>query len=973
MQALIDQITAHTYKVYPAASPAEVHTATDAAVTAWLDALNRSIGKPALALTREEVVEQTQRYSFEFGFLALEYGRLLTGAPDFAAHVLVRAVTPILASVEGVEDVTGLLALLPWALKQLLQVDVHLVLSSAAATLEWRAGGELETLHPYNHDAYTRLYRDAYPALLRMLPARLGGHVVEAHETPSPSSGDGPEFRWRTVWRQAQPFPVGLLAGGALSALLTLLALTGPGALAWVAWLPAAVGGLFDWALHLRRQRDAMRRLVQRIPTLRLDKTTSTGDGLAELTAVLKDQVENLDLVQDVILALGATLNLDELTTRLLEVLTGELGFDRALLLLVDEARQTLVYGDTSHAANSHELQLRLESIQLPLDTPDAQDDPLLAAWLHGETVLLHDEAEVAAAGRLSWVFGAQGITACLAAPLRVGERLIGVAIVDNSFTGDPIDEADCRLLAMVSNNIAIAIDNARLYGRTDEALEARVAELRMQQQIDRELTATLDLARVMRVTIDWALRFTDATAGSVALYDADSATLRIIDAYGYPELDKLRDQPLPAEAAGIAGRVARTGKAQIVPDVGANPGYLEMAPGTCSQMSVPIILDNQVVGVLSLESTRPAAFGEPQLDFAERLADRAAVAIVNTRLYTEAHHEREKLSTVLNSTADGVIVIGQNGLLELVNPAAYTIFGLGAATEYQGKLLAEVIGEHAAVLEAYIRAIESNGPFFDEVKLSNEKFYRLGVLPVEGVGWVVVLQDITHFKEVDRLKSELLATVSHDLKNPLSVMSGYIELLEMRVEIDEKNRHYIDRIRRSLGHMGDLISDLLEMARIETGISIEPQTTDIAAAIYDVVDALHNHARQKDIGVTVEANAPPALADPQRLRQILLNLVSNALKYTSVGGSVHVTAEACNGDFVTISVIDNGLGIAPENQPNVFSRFYRERRPETRDVEGTGLGLSIAKALVEAQGGTIGFTSTPGAGSAFYFTVPRA
>jgi signal transduction histidine kinase len=760
--------------------------------------------------------------------------------------------------------------------------------------------------------------------------------------------------------------------GGVFSALLALVALAGPTELLGVALLPLTFGALVEWALRLRAQRDSAETLLKRLPAgLPIIASHEIDAVNQELQDALKRQVDDLFLSQEVILSLGATLDPRKLSTRLLQVLTEDLPFDRAMLLLTDENRNVLLYGDMSHPADSHELQFRLESLQLALD--ETEPDFLAQALNAGETVLVADADKMHEVGQLSWVFSAQGINAFLAAPLSVGDRLIGAVIVDNSFTGMPITEEDRRLLSMVSSTMAIAMYNARLYSKTDETLESMVAQLRMQQQIDRELNATLDLDRVMLMTIDWALRFTNATAGSVALYDDRAQTLALVDAYGYPDFEEYYQQPVPVGKAGIAGRVARTGRAELVCDVSRDPDYIEMAPGIRSQISVPILMENRVVGVMSLEGARTDTFSEEQVEFAQRLSDRAAVAIENTRLYRETHREREKLSTILASTADGVIVVGKGRQLELVNASARMIFNLDQTADFRGRRFDDVLGNTPAI-EAYDRAVEHDSPLLDEVQLDERSFYHLSVSPVQNVGWVIVLQDISHFKEVDRLKSELLATVSHDLKNPLNVMNGYIELIAMHAGDDDRLGHYLDMVRRSITHMNQLISDLLDMARIEAGIRMDKQAVDISEALWQAVDTLYTQSQQKGTNMQVELgeNVPPVWADPNRLHQVLLNLVSNAIKYTPEHGEVRVTAEPHNG-FVEVSVIDNGLGIAPENQEKVFSRFYRERRPETDGVEGTGLGLAIAKALVEAHGGRIGLESELGKGSRFYFTVPSA
>jgi signal transduction histidine kinase len=239
--------------------------------------------------------------------------------------------------------------------------------------------------------------------------------------------------------------------------------------------------------------------------------------------------------------------------------------------------------------------------------------------------------------------------------------------------------------------------------------------------------------------------------------------------------------------------------------------------------------------------------------------------------------------------------------------------------------------------------------------------------------GRVVLLQEVTHFEELSRLKDEFVATVSHDLKNPLTVIQGAAHFLAQPSVQEEDKVRFISRIRDSAGRMSTLISQLLDLGKLQSGIGLELVPIDVQPLLQEAVSAFSGQAEQK--GLTLSLEAPPALsvrADAGRLRQVLDNMLSNAVKYTPRGGAIRVEA-SIKGDYAQLRVQDTGLGIAPKDQPYVFDKFFRSQSDETDEVEGTGLGLAIVKSIVERHEGQVWLESELGEGSAFFFTLPLA
>jgi signal transduction histidine kinase len=239
------------------------------------------------------------------------------------------------------------------------------------------------------------------------------------------------------------------------------------------------------------------------------------------------------------------------------------------------------------------------------------------------------------------------------------------------------------------------------------------------------------------------------------------------------------------------------------------------------------------------------------------------------------------------------------------------------------------------------------------------------------GVG--VLLRDVTSEKELDKMKSQLLATVGHELRTPLASIKGFATtLLRQDVDWDEASRReFLHIIDQESDRLSELISNLLDMSQAEAGtLRVEPEFIAIGPIIRETIEQFQVMTQNYAFGTVVPRGLAPAYADPRRVRQVLRNLVENAVKYSPDGGPVTVAVEQTQ-EWLLVSVSDEGLGIKPEDVDLIFERFYQADSASTRRVGGSGLGLSICRAIVEAHGGTIWVESEPGSGSTFSFTLP--
>jgi two-component system NtrC family sensor kinase len=347
-------------------------------------------------------------------------------------------------------------------------------------------------------------------------------------------------------------------------------------------------------------------------------------------------------------------------------------------------------------------------------------------------------------------------------------------------------------------------------------------------------------------------------------------------------------------------------------------------------------------------------------------MADYAAIAIENARLYNRSEAERVKLETILTQTEDGVIVVDPENRLLLINRTAAEAF---EATDPQlGRSLVETL-DHPQIL-SLLRA-PGRAPRREEIELKDGRVVNAQRTPIEGVGQAVVMQDITHLKELDRIKSEFVTTVSHDLRSPLTAILGYVDLIGRTGEVSAQQREFIQRVRTSVEHITALISDLLDLGRIEAGLDSARETTPLTVLARYAVETLRGTAEHRRL--TLETDLPEALpmvtGDPIRLRQMIANLLENAIKYTPPGGRVRIEALA-EADQVILRIIDSGPGIPPAEQPYLFDKFFRASNvPE--EAAGTGLGLSIVKSIVDSHDGRIWVESALGKGSRFTVVLP--
>ncbi|MFZ5880677.1 MAG: ATP-binding protein [Chloroflexota bacterium] len=420
---------------------------------------------------------------------------------------------------------------------------------------------------------------------------------------------------------------------------------------------------------------------------------------------------------------------------------------------------------------------------------------------------------------------------------------------------------------------------------------------------------------------------------------------------------------------------IARIQEKLVVPNLAqsrAFPVNLSMEnPGAL--LAAALRHENRFYGVLWAAYDQPRAFSEAEVGFVMTVAGQAALAVSNAYLFLNVEASRRQLEAILNSTPDPVLVTDHRNRLLLANRAATQALGLS------GERSAGQPTERVVQQRILFDLLESSaeGQQSAELLLPDKRTYlaTASTVKVEGrsVGRVCILRDVTYFKELDTLKSEFVATVSHDLRSPLTLMRGYATMLDMVGDLNEQQQGYVKKIISGVENMARLVNNLLDLGRIEIGVGLAVDSVSVLDILERVTGPLQHQAAAKNITLTVELprNLPDAVqADDALLHQAVYNLVENAVKYTPEGGQVTVRTHSSDGQL-NFEISDSGIGILEEDKPRLFEKFYRGSQREARAQHGTGLGLAIVRSIAERHGGRVWVESKPGQGSTFYLQIP--
>ncbi|GIK41446.1 MAG: hypothetical protein BroJett011_52790 [Chloroflexota bacterium] len=505
---------------------------------------------------------------------------------------------------------------------------------------------------------------------------------------------------------------------------------------------------------------------------------------------------------------------------------------------------------------------------------------------------------------------------------------------------------------------------------KSNQQLEQRLKELNTLFGIGKSVTSLLDQDKLLLRLVEAAVYLINAEEGSLLLVDEKTNELYMVAARGIDER-LARSFRLRVEDS-LAGEVITSGQPLVL--TGADLTKIKTSYLVRSVMYVPLKIHGRVSGVLSVDNRQQQRdFTNHDLRLLSALADYAAISVENAKLFNQAESERAKLATVLSEIEEPVVVIaGRGDRITVANSAFRRAFDLGAIVA-EGRPLAELI-HNEPLLDLIASAPDIGSSHKREIPLNDGRVFYATLTPIPEVGRAVIMQDITYFKELDRLKSDFVSTVSHDLRAPLTSVKAYAQMLEMAGDLNDQQTSFMNRIVKATDHIAALINDLLDLSRIEAGIDLELSTLDLDRLAAEVVAEFQEAAGSKHQQLVYHSpgQPTPVVGNGLRLKQVLSNLIGNALKYTPEGGRIQAVTQRSDTQ-VLLKVEDNGLGIPPADLPFVFDKFYRVKNEDRAEIQGTGLGLAICKSIIEKYGGSIWVESQYQQGSSFTFSLPLA
>jgi len=339
----------------------------------------------------------------------------------------------------------------------------------------------------------------------------------------------------------------------------------------------------------------------------------------------------------------------------------------------------------------------------------------------------------------------------------------------------------------------------------------------------------------------------------------------------------------------------------------------------------------------------------------------------------TSLAEERGRLTTVLDHMADGVLITDREGQVQLINAAAARLLNTDEQRAL-GRSFAQV-APHYPLIELWKRCREQGGEQTDTVEISRHGLFLQAIITpfaeAEAQGYLIILQDLTRIRRLETVRRDFISNISHELRTPLAGLKALVDTLRGgAIKNPPAARRFLKRMDAEVDALTQMVEELLELSRIESGQApLRLAPTPVAEVVIPPVDRLRPQAERAGLELTISLppDLPPVLADVERARQVLTNLVHNAIKFTPSGGRVTVAAQTA-AEGMLFSVQDTGVGIAAEDLPRIFERFYKADR--ARSGGGTGLGLAIARHIVQGHGGRIWAESVAGQGSTFYFTL---
>ena len=409
---------------------------------------------------------------------------------------------------------------------------------------------------------------------------------------------------------------------------------------------------------------------------------------------------------------------------------------------------------------------------------------------------------------------------------------------------------------------------------------------------------------------------------------------------------------------------------------------------GLLTGVGLPLIVRQQVIGVIFIFRNYQGVFSSNDTALLQSFADQAAIAVQNAQLYTQISREKQRMDAMLDSAADGIMIITPDYVIERCNPALARMLG-APPEEIRGQTHEQVIHFSKTKEGVTLEQAEGGGwPLTPNATLYVEgDLERIGGYPLpigityaplvdpEGrlVNIVATVRDITRFREAEELKSIFISVISHELKTPVALIKGYVSTLRREDASWERKivQDSLQVIEEEADRLTGLIENLLDASRLQAGaLAINRSDIALDALVERIAERFRTQTDRHTIHVDFPKNFPIVMADEDRISQVITNLLSNAIKYSPDGVEIRISGQV-HPQYLVICVSDKGPGIAPDDIPHIFDRFYRSSEA-AKKTKGAGLGLYLARAVVEAHEGRIWVDPKPGDGARICFSLPR-
>ena len=679
-----------------------------------------------------------------------------------------------------------------------------------------------------------------------------------------------------------------------------------------------------------------------------------------------KQSIESLKLLYEISRELTTSLDLRIVLERVLSLSLQRLEGSNGSIIVLDEQGAPL---DAAIIVEGKIFEDAVQRLQETLDNG-------LAGWVlrHRQSALVEDNSQDDRWISRNYTKSGSPPNSSLSVPLLAHDELVG-AITFTHREKAFFTEEHLALVQSIADQAAIAILNARLYS----ASHRRADVMEALAQSAASITASLDLDVVLNRILEQVTHALKVEAATLGLVDQASGKTIFRAAIGGAGKQVVGLVVKPGQ--GIAGWVAQSAEAVIVPDVKSDPRHfsqVDVQTGfeTRAIAAAPIMLEDQVIGVI--EALNPETpFTQADLVVLTGIGGLAGTAIQHARLFEEVQVAHHRYRNLFEHSVDPIFVTNLEGKIIEANRQALNLLGfedqmlLNKNIHYFHQVDWKIVGdEFSALVNGQPLSYESSlqpkdgDPIPIEVHLN-----KIFIEEEERLQWI--LHDISKVRELDDLRQDLSSMIYHDLRSPLGNVVSGLELIRSMVEPDPAVDSVIQIANRSVDRVQRLVSSLLDTSRLQAGQGITSlQKTDLNPLIIDAISAIEANLGMGKYKLDINLSDEPlhSMIDADMIRRVVINLLENSMKFSREGSHLEIGAKQAE-DNVHVWVTDQGLGISPEDQEMIFDKFSRSAG--VSKLQGLGLGLAFCKLAVEGHGGAIWVESNPGEGSKFTFTLP--